>query len=272
MAPSHLASWARRPSGRRPAFTERQEIALLRAQGHGARQIARRIGCAGSPVSRELRGSAAARSGGLEHRATAAQRHAERAGPRPRPTVLERNAGLRRHVEDRLAVMIIRPDGRPARELDVPSTKRRSVRRRHRRWGKAWSPERIPARLRGDFLEDETMRVSHEAIHRSLRIQCRGELRRDLGACLRSGRALRGPRARRRSRCRSFAAPEVMMSERPAEGEDRAAPGRCTSTSPMARIRRVTTWTNGRPSPPRSTQDPARRRDRGRLPRSRTIY
>ncbi|MGX1101315.1 transposase [Amorphus sp. MBR-141] len=187
MPPSHLAPWARSPSGRHLAFAEREEIALLRAQGHGVREIARRVGRAPSTISRELRRNAATRSGGLEYRATNAQWHAERAGRRPRSTKFERHAELRRYVEDRLAGVIARPDGRPVPGPDVPWTKRRSVRRQHRRWGKSWSPEQISARLRIDFPEDETMRISHEAIYQALYIQGRGGLRRELSACLRSG-------------------------------------------------------------------------------------
>ena len=111
MPPSHLAPWAQPPSGRYLSFAEREEIALLRAQGHGVREIARRIERAPSTVSRELRRNAATRGGGLEYRATTAQWHAERAGRRPRPTKLERNVELLRYVEDRLAGVIARPDG-----------------------------------------------------------------------------------------------------------------------------------------------------------------
>lgn len=225
MPPSHLAPWAQPPSGRYLSFAEREEIALLRAQGHGVREIARRIERAPSTVSRELRRNAATRGGGLEYRATTAQWHAERAGRRPRPTKLERNVELLRYVEDRLAGVIARPDGEPVPGPDVPWTKRRSIRRQHRRWGKAWSPEQISARLRVDFPEDETMCISHEAIYQSLYIQGRGGLRRELSACLRSGRAPRIPRARTRGRGKPFALAEIMISERPAEVEDRAVPG-----------------------------------------------
>ncbi len=69
------------------------------------------------------------------------------------------------------------------------------------------------------------MRISHEAIYQSLYVQGRGALRRELTACLRTGRALRVPRARTRGRGKSFIAPEVMISERPAEAGDRAVPG-----------------------------------------------
>jgi IS30 family transposase len=69
------------------------------------------------------------------------------------------------------------------------------------------------------------MRISHEAIYQALFIQGRGALRRELTACLRSGRALRVPRARSRGRGKSFLSPEIMISQRPAEAADRAVPG-----------------------------------------------
>jgi IS30 family transposase len=69
------------------------------------------------------------------------------------------------------------------------------------------------------------MRISHEAIYQALFIQGRGALRRELVACLRTGRALRVPRARTQGRGKKFLTPEVMISERPAEAEDRAIPG-----------------------------------------------
>ena len=69
------------------------------------------------------------------------------------------------------------------------------------------------------------MRISHEAIYQSLYVQGRGALRRELTACLRTGRALRVPRARRLKSGKSFVTPEIMISERPAEADDRAVPG-----------------------------------------------
>ena len=69
------------------------------------------------------------------------------------------------------------------------------------------------------------MRISHEAIYQALYIQGRGALKRELVACLRTGRALRVPRARTRGRGTKFVTPEIMISERPAEAEDRAVPG-----------------------------------------------
>jgi hypothetical protein len=93
--------------------------------------------------------------------------------------------------------------------------------RQHRRWARAWSPQQISQRLRLDFPGDETMRISHEAIYQSLYVQGRGALQRELTACLRAGRALRVPRARSRGRGKSHAAPEIMISQRPAEVADR---------------------------------------------------
>jgi IS30 family transposase len=87
-----------------------------------------------------------------------------------------------------------------------------------------WSPEQIAARLRADVPDDEHMRISHEGIYQALFIQGRGGLRRELTACLRTGRALRWPQRRadgRRERIKD----KVLISERPAEADDRAAPG-----------------------------------------------
>jgi IS30 family transposase len=107
----------------------------------------------------------------------------------------------------------------------VPWKGRRHGRRQERRWAAAWSPQQIAHRLRLDFPHDDAMRISHEAIYQALYVQGRGALRRDLTACLRTGRALRVPRARSRGRGKSHVAPEVMISQRPAEAGDRAVPG-----------------------------------------------
>ena len=89
----------------------------------------------------------------------------------------------------------------------------------------AWSPQQIAERLRLDYPDDTTMRISHEAIYQALYVQGRGALKRELTQCLRTGRALRVPRARTRGRGKSFVTPEILISERPAEAEDRAVPG-----------------------------------------------
>jgi IS30 family transposase len=88
-----------------------------------------------------------------------------------------------------------------------------------------WSPEQIANRLKIDFSEDDSMRISHEAIYQALFIQGRGALQRELVACLRTGRALRVPRARSRQRATGHVTPEVMISQRPAGADDRAIPG-----------------------------------------------
>jgi IS30 family transposase len=212
-------------SGRYLSFAEREEIAILHARGAGVREIARQLGRSPSTISRELRRNAATRGGGLEYRATTAQWHAERRARRPKPAKLAVNAELRRYVQDRLSGAVQRPDGVA---VDGPAVKwigRRQGRRRDRRWARSWSPEQISNRLRLDFADDDSMRVSHEAIYQSLYVQGRGALRRELTACLRTGRALRVPRARVRGGGKSFVTDEIMISQRPAEAADRAVPG-----------------------------------------------
>jgi IS30 family transposase len=225
MPPATLARSSEPPSGRYLSFAEREEIALYRAQGGGVREIARRLGRAASTISRELRRNAATRGGGLAYRATTAQWHAERAARRPKPAKLAINAALRKYVQDRLAGVVVAPSGAAVSGPLVRWKGRRHGRRRDRRWAVAWSPEQIARRLRLDFPDDETMRISHEAIYQALYVQGRGALRRELTACLRTGRALRVPRARGRGRGKSFIVPEVMISRRAAEAADRAVPG-----------------------------------------------
>ena len=211
-------------SGRYLSFAEREEIALLRAQGCGVREIARRLDRSPSTISRELRRNAATRGGRLEYRASAAQWHADRRAQRPKPAKLAVNAELRRYVQDRLSGVVQRPDGTAVAGPAVQWIGRRHGRRKDRRWAKSWSPEQIANRLRVDFPDDESMRISHEAIYQALYVQGRGALRRELTACLRTGRALRVPRARSR-RGKSFITDQVLISQRPAEAEDRAVPG-----------------------------------------------
>src|SRR6478609_8258681 len=107
----------------------------------------------------------------------------------------------------------------------VPWKGRRHGPRQNRRWGMAWSPQQIAERLRLEHPDDTAMRISHEAISQPLYVQGRGALRRELTACLRTGRALRVPRARTRRQGKSFVTLEVMISQRPAEADDRAVPG-----------------------------------------------
>lgn len=212
-------------SGRYLSFAEREEIAMLRAQGRGVREIARSLGRAPSTISRELRRNAATRGGRLDYRASVAQWHADRQARRPKVCKLAVNDQLRQYVQDRLAGTVRAPDGR---EVDGPQVRwigRRHGRRQDRRWATSWSPEQIAGRLAVDFPEDETMRISHESIYQALYIQGRGALRRELTACLRTGRALRVPRARTRQRGKKFVTEDVLISQRPAEAADRAVPG-----------------------------------------------
>ena len=225
MAPSHLSRSSRPLSGRYLTFAERERIALWRAQGLGVREIAGRLGRAASTISRELRRNTATRGGNLDYRAVTAQWHAERAGRRPKTAKLATNPALRSYVQDRLAGAVVAPGGAAAAGPTVPWMGRRQGRRQHRRWGMAWSPQQIAGRLRLEYPDDMTMRISHEAIYQALYVQGRGGLKRELTQCLRTGRALRVPRARVRGRGKSFVTSEILISERPAEAEDRAVPG-----------------------------------------------
>lgn len=212
-------------SGRYLSFAEREELALLNAQGLAVREIARRMGRSPSTVSRELRRNATTRGGVLRYRATVAQWKADRVASRPKTAKLAHNARLRAYVQDRLAGDVADSRGQPIPGPQVPWKRRRHGRRADRRWGKCWSPQQISRRLPIDFPQDESMRISHEAIYQALYVQGRGALRRELSACLRTGRALRVPRARTRQRGKSFITPDVMISQRPAEAADRAVPG-----------------------------------------------
>src|ERR1700730_12367738 len=211
-------------SGRYLSFTEREEIAVLLARGCGLREIARQLGRAPSTISRELQRNAALRPGRPDYRASTAQTHADRRARRPKPAKLAVNPELRRYVQDRLAGSVQRPDGSVAGPL-VGWRGRRHGPRKDRRGGQCWGPEQSSGRLRVDFPDDQSMRVSHEAIYQSLYVQGRGALRRELTARLRTGRALRAPRNRTSRGNRSFVTDELLISERPAEVADRAVPG-----------------------------------------------
>jgi transposase, IS30 family len=176
-------------SGRYLSLAEREEIAVGLAAGDSVRAIAARLGRAASTVSREVRRNCGYRG---VYRAVPAQRRAEDRAVRPKTAKLAGNAVLREWVQGRLE--------------------------------ERWSPEQISVMLVREFPGDAEMRVSHETIYQSLYVQGRGALRRELAACLRTGRALRRPRragGRRRARIKDM----VMISERPAEVADRAVPG-----------------------------------------------
>jgi IS30 family transposase len=181
------------PVGRYLTFEQREEIAIGKAQNLGVREIARRIGRPASTVSRELRRDGVTDARG-RYRAVRAQRAAEGRARRPKRRKLE-HPRLRERVEADLAAK--------------------------------WSPQEIAGRLRRQFPDDEAMQVSHETIYRALFVQGRGALRRELTACLRTGRAIRRPRRRvdGRSDPDRRLPDKVMISERPAEADDRAVPG-----------------------------------------------
>ena len=221
MPPLSLAE----PSGRYLSFEEREELALLKAQGLGVRAIARELKRDPGTISRELRRNAATRGGKPEYRATVAQWKAQTAARRPKPAKLATNPRLLEYVQTRLSGQLQRPDGSVA---PGPPTIWKGLNKPHRadrRWATAWSPEQISQRLRVDFPHDEDMRISHEAIYQALYIEGRGALKRELVACLRTGRALRKPRERSRNRPQGHVTADVVLSERPAEAEDRAVPG-----------------------------------------------
>ena len=118
---------------------------------------------------------------------------------RPKVAKLVANPRLHAYVQERLSGQISRADGTV---IVGPATGkwtgRNKPHRKDRGWVLAWSPEQISNRIRLDFPDDESMRISHEAIYQSLYIEGRGALKRELILCLRTGRALRAPRARSR--------------------------------------------------------------------------
>jgi IS30 family transposase len=213
-------------AGRYLSFAEREEIALLKAQGTGVRAIARAVGRDPGTISRELRRNAATRAGSTGYRASVAQWKAEITAKRPKTAKLVANQQLRDYVQERLSGQISRPDGAVEAGPKPPRwTGNNKPHRKDRAWVRAWSPEQIANRIRLDFPDDGSMRISHEAIYQSLYIEGRGALKRELVWCLRTGRALRAPRERSRRKTWAHVTPQVLLSERPAEAEDRAVPG-----------------------------------------------
>ncbi len=189
-----LGSGFRRPvpgpewSSLRLSLTEREEISRGLATGESFRCIASGLGRAGSTVSREV----TANGGRNRYRATTAHGASRRRARRPKPTKLGSNRQLREVVEEKLEL-----------------------------W---WSPTQISDWLTDTYPDSEEMQVSHETIYQSLFIQGKGSLRKELWRCLRSGRATRRPQGRPAS-TKGQIRDMVMISERPAEVEDRAVPG-----------------------------------------------
>ena len=133
---------------------------------------------------------------------------------------------MRDYVQDRLVGVVRDADG-----VVVPGPAtvewkgRNKPRRQDRKWASVWSPEQIANRLRIDYPDDTSMRISHEAIYQALYVQSRGGLTRDLVACLRTGRSLRVPRSRARRRPGGHVTSDVTIDKRPDEVTDRMVAG-----------------------------------------------
>lgn len=161
-----------------------------------------------------------------EYRASVAKWKAEPAAKRPKPAKLLTNLRLRNYAQDRLEGKAHAADGLEIVGLRQAPFKCRNKRHRSfRKWIYDWSPEQITNRLKIDFPGDESMRISHEALYQALYIQGRGALERELVSYLRTGRALRVPRARAQAKTWAHVSEDVMISSLPAEVEDRAVPG-----------------------------------------------
>jgi IS30 family transposase len=181
---------ARRRPERCLGLEEREEISRGIARGHSARAIARALRRSHTTITREIN-----RCGGrTRYRAQAADREAWRRSRRPRPAKLELCFELRRVVEERLQ--------------------------------DDHSPEQIAGWLRIRYPDNEAMQVSHETIYRALYVQARGTLRRELARHLRRGRSRRHARSQSsKGQGQGKLTAMVMISERPAEVEERAVPG-----------------------------------------------
>ncbi|MFE3492325.1 IS30 family transposase [Streptomyces sp. NPDC059175] len=155
------------------------------------RAIAAELGRSPSTISREIRRNRHPVNG--QYRPYAAQARADARQPRPKTGKIGQNPELRDFIQARLDIR--------------------------------WSPEQICQALRAQFPLRPEMHMVHETVYQALYVQGRGELRRELARALRSGRARRKPRRQAQQRQPRFATPMVMISERPAEAEDRAVPG-----------------------------------------------
>lgn len=149
---------------------------------------------------------------------------AQQAAKRPKTAKLAGNDRLREYVQDWLAGSVRRPDGTIVTGPKTPAWKGLNrPHRQDRRWATAWSPEQVSHRLHADFPDDESMRISREAIYQALFIEGRGALKREPVTCLRTGWALRTPRARSQNKPLWHVTADVVLSERPAVAGDRTA-------------------------------------------------
>ena len=179
----------RERSALRLSLADREELSRGLVAGDSLRQIAGRLGRAVSTISREVGWNGSRNA----YRAWRADMTAARRAQRPKPAKLATHPRLCREVERRL--------------MDY------------------WSPQQIAARLICDYPDDLEMRVSHETIYRSLFVQARGALRKELTACLRSGRTQRRSRKRTQLSSKGRLRNMLLISDRPAEASDRAVPG-----------------------------------------------
>jgi IS30 family transposase len=170
---------------------DRVHIADRLRERTSLRAIAAELGRSPSTISREVRRNRHPASG--QYRPHAAQARADARRPRPKQGKIGQNPELRYYIQEHL--------------------------------GRRWSPEQITQLLRRDFPGRSEMHVTHETIYQALYVQGRGELRRELTKALRTGRAMRRPRRQAQQRRPRYAAPMVMISDRPAEAADRALPG-----------------------------------------------
>src|SRR5699024_7737588 len=157
------------PAGRYLSFAEREEIAILTSQEVGVREIARRLGRDPGAISRELRRNAATRGGRLIYREGVAQRNAQQAAKRRKVGKIVTSRRLRDYVQERLAGQLRHEDGTLLTGPTTPAWKGlNKPHRGDRKWSIAWSLEQISHRLRLEFPDDESMRISHEAIYQAL--------------------------------------------------------------------------------------------------------
>jgi IS30 family transposase len=214
MAPFSVAE----PSGRYLSLAEREHLDLRWEDGATAAEIARELGRHRATIGREVKRNRLRAA----HRPVGAGGRRHRVGPRPEAL----DEAGRPRPRYRAAAAQAKAEVRARR----PKAARLAQNRRLRDWvadrleNRQWSPEQIARRLRLEFPDDEDMRISHEAIYQALYVQGRGGLRRELATCLRTGRAIRRPRRRadgRRERIKY----KIMISDRPAEADDRAVPG-----------------------------------------------
>ena len=182
-----IAPRAKERSKLRLSLAEREEISLGLQAGDSLRAIACRLDRAPSTISREVHTN----GGRARYRAVLANEASYRRARRPKAAKLSLCPRLRSVVESML--------------------------------DQRWSPQQISARLIMEFPDDPEMRVSHETIYQSLFVQSRGALRQELTACLRTGRTRRRPHGRKDPG--GYIKDMVVISQRPAEIEDRAVPG-----------------------------------------------